>query len=332
MRRLIYLILGLSFFWFIFSRLTEIELFFEILAGGKWQWVLIALASQMLFFAISSNLYKSALSVAGIENRFRHIVPMVMGSAFINVLAPTAGTAGVALFISQAKRSKRSVGKTIVGIILAWIINYSVFLVILSVAYYYLFTIGKVARYEFIALFLFILLIAFLSLIIILARYYSNILIKILFWLQKVINRISVRFRYKPLADNWADVHGQEFIIGSNAVDLRSSHMVSAVISGILLHTVNIISLYVIFLAFYQNVSLGLVVIGYATIILFWVLAPTPQGIGVVEGVGALVLTSLGIPGAVSAAVILIFRGLNLWLPAVIGLILLHRLSIGQKE
>ena len=54
-------------------------------------------------------------------------------------------------------------------------------------------------------------------------------------------------------------------------------------------HLVDLSSLYVIFLAFRTPVDFGVLVAGYAMGILFWIVSPTPQGIGVVEGVMALV-------------------------------------------
>ncbi len=58
--------------------------------------------------------------------------------------------------------------------------------------------------------------------------------------------------------------------------------------------------------------------------ILFWIVSPTPQGIGVVEGVMTLVFTSLGVPAAVSTTVTLAFRGLTFWLPLIVGFIILR--------
>ena len=69
---------------------------------------------------------------------------------------------------------------------------------------------------------------------------------------------------------------------------------------------------------------LGPLTAGYAIGFVFWVVSPTPQGIGVVEGVMALVYTSLGVPAPAVLAV-LTFRGLTFWLPLLIGFFLLHR-------
>jgi phosphatidylglycerol lysyltransferase len=60
--------------------------------------------------------------------------------------------------------------------------------------------------------------------------------------------------------------------------------------------------------------------------VLFWIVAITPQGIGVVEGTMALVLISLGVPAEKSTVIALSFRGLAFWLPLLIGFLLARRL------
>lgn len=70
---------------------------------------------------------------------------------------------------------------------------------------------------------------------------------------------------------------------------------------------------------------------GYGVGVLFWIVAITPQGIGLVEGVMAIVFTSLGVPSAPATVTALAFRGLGLWLPAFIGIASRRRLR-GPKD
>ncbi len=92
-------------------------------------------------------------------------------------------------------------------------------------------------------------------------------------------------------------------------------------------HLVNLACVYVIFLAFRRPLDFGPLVAGYAMGFVFWVVSPTPQGIGVVEGVMALVYTSLGVPAATAVLAALTFRGLAFWLPLLIGFFLLRRVN-----
>lgn len=78
--------------------------------------------------------------------------------------------------------------------------------------------------------------------------------------------------------------------------------------------------------AYHGPVSLGVVLAVYGIAVLFWIVAITPQGIGVVEGAVTVTLASLGIPAVRAAAIALAFRGLSFWLPMGLGFLLLRRL------
>jgi uncharacterized membrane protein YbhN (UPF0104 family) len=71
----------------------------------------------------------------------------------------------------------------------------------------------------------------------------------------------------------------------------------------------------------------GPLVAGFSMAILFWLVAVTPEGVGVVEGTMALVFISLGFPSQVATAIALAFRGLTFWLPVLAGFVVLRRLQ-----
>jgi uncharacterized protein (TIRG00374 family) len=96
-------------------------------------------------------------------------------------------------------------------------------------------------------------------------------------------------------------------------------------------HAANIGTLYCLFLAFHQGISLGPLVAGFAVGTLFVNISPVPQGIGIVEGTMTLVYTSLGVPGESALVVTLAFRGLSLWLPLALGFFFLRR-SMGLPK
>jgi len=92
-------------------------------------------------------------------------------------------------------------------------------------------------------------------------------------------------------------------------------------------HALDILTVFCLFKAFGQAISLGVLVAGYGVAILFWIVSPTPQGIVVVEGAMALAYASLGIPAATGTLVALSFRGLTFWLPLFVGFFCLQRLK-----
>jgi uncharacterized membrane protein YbhN (UPF0104 family) len=81
-------------------------------------------------------------------------------------------------------------------------------------------------------------------------------------------------------------------------------------------------------MAFHQQIDFRPLVAGYSVGILFCNISSMSLGIGVVEGVMALVYSSQGIHGFIAKLILLAFRALNFWRPRLLGFILLRRVEI----
>ena len=73
------------------------------------------------------------------------------------------------------------------------------------------------------------------------------------------------------------------------------------------------------FLSFDVPFSAGTIVGGFAIAYLFLIVSPTPSGIGVVEGVMALALSSLRVDFSQAVIITLAYRGITFWLPLAVG-------------
>lgn len=130
------------------------------------------------------------------------------------------------------------------------------------------------------------------------------------------------------LQDGWAKRSASDLSRAAKAIEDHPERLAFTVGFALVAHMINIASLYSLFLAFHQTIELGPLVAGYAMGILFWNVSPVPQGIGVVEGVMALVYSSLGIHRTMAVLVVLAFRGLNFWLPMLVGFFLLRKVRL----
>jgi uncharacterized protein (TIRG00374 family) len=137
---------------------------------------------------------------------------------------------------------------------------------------------------------------------------------------ERTVNWIAVRFkRSAPLADGWAEKSATEFCEAARAVATHPRRLGRTVGVALVMHIVNMASLYVLFMAFHQVVNIGSLVAGFAMGILFLNVSFTPQGIGTVEGAMAAAYSSLGVPTAKATVIALAFRGLAFWLPVIVG-------------
>ena len=107
-QRILLGVLAIAFVWLVVSHFTEVKKLAETLAQGQWQWVLAAAALQVIYYLTFTASYQSAFYALGIKRRVRELVPVTLGSLFINVVTPTASTAGAALFVDDAARHGHS--------------------------------------------------------------------------------------------------------------------------------------------------------------------------------------------------------------------------------
>jgi uncharacterized protein (TIRG00374 family) len=77
--------------------------------------------------------------------------------------------------------------------------------------------------------------------------------------------------------------------------------------------------LLLMFLAFQVPVTAGTIIGGFAIAYLFLIVTPTPAGVGIVEGVMPLALSSLRVPWSEAVVITLAYRGITFWLPLAVG-------------
>jgi len=333
MRRWIFRILIVAFLWFLAGRIAEIEKLAGILAQGKWLWIAIAFLLQVLYHIVYTGLYQSAFSTVNVRSRWRDLWPVVFGSLFINVVAPAGGTSGAALFIDDASKRGESSARATAGALLVAITEFGTFIAILIVGMCYLFTQHDLKSYEIIGAVMLIGTITSLSGVLLVGLWRPDWVRRLLSLLQGLLAKLANLLRRQPFLDKqWAETTSSEFTEAAGAIRQRPSHLARTFAIALGAHSIDLICLFTIFLAFNQSVTFGALVAGYSMAILFWIVSPTPQGVGVVEAVTAMVFASLGVPGSKALVIALAFRGLTFWLPLLVGIIVLRKVRSFRTE
>lgn len=332
-RRWVFRILILAFVWLLVSRFAEVEKLAKTLAGGKWEWVLVAALLQALYYSIFTAMYWSAFETVGLHWRYRELLPLTFVSIFVNVMAPTGSVGGAALFADDVSRRGQPGARAIIGALLALIADLLAFTVVLAVGMIYLFRRRDLQAYEITGALALAALIGGIALVMLLGLWRPHWLSRFLHWLQRLLATLAARLHRPPFLDEgWADHNAEHYTDASAALARQPLGAARTLGIAMIGHIVDLISLYFVFLAFSGPVSLGVLIAAYAMGILFWIVSPTPQGVGVVEGVMALVIASLGVPASTATVIALGFRGLTFWIPLFVGFLLLRRVKAFQTE
>lgn len=334
LRRLLLWILIGSFGWLVISRFNEIENLALTLSQGVWLWVLVAALLQVGYQLSLAYIYQSAFATVGVTSRIRELLPIVMGALFINVVAPAGGTAGLALFVDDAVQRKHSPARVTAGSMLSLVAIYIGFLIVLLISLTYLFFRQNLKSYQVAGSILFCIGASVIVSLLFMGLKWPAGLRRLLVGLQNFVNGLARKFKRHPLlAENWGTKTSQELTESALAIWARPAGVARTISLSLLSHLIAITSLYTLFLAFRYPVPAGPIVAGYAIGYLFVIVSPTPQGLGIVEGVMPAVFINLGTPNAVATITILAYRGLTFWLPVFIGFLCLQRLkSLGSQE
>ena len=326
--------LAVAFIWLVVSHFTEVKKLAETLSQGQWQWVLAAAVLQVVYYLTFTATYQAAFYALGIKRKVWELVPVALGSLFINVVTPSASTAGAALFVDDAARRGHSPARAATATLLQLVADFSAFLLVLATGMTVLFIYHDLQAYEIIGAIVLLLLTGALTGVLLLGIWRPTLVEGLLRRIQAILNHISGWFKHPGLLNaDWAYTNAVELTAASKAVMEYPARLVRLLLVMLAAYTVDLASLYVLFYAFGQSIAFGPLVAGFAMGVLFWIVSPIPQGIGLVEGVMTLTYTSLGIPAEIAAIVSLAFRGLTFWLPLVLGFLLIQRTrTFGGRE
>jgi phosphatidylglycerol lysyltransferase len=326
-RRLVFWLVIIAITWVIVSNHTQVQKLAVTLSRGKWQWLLAAAFLQCVYYLLYAALYKAAFYTVEVGSQLRRLVPVLFGAMFFSLVAPGV-VVHSALFTGEAVRNKQPAARAAAGTLLVLVARITSFTLVLAAGLFYLSFQHDLKIYEIIASIILLLLAAGLSAVLLLGLWNPAALHRLLAWLQSLVSRgMGWLKRPSPLPVEWAGHTTAEFT--DAAVSIRAHPGRLALTFGVALgaYVIDLLSLAVIFRAYGERPLFGPLVAGFSMAILFWLVAVTPEGVGVVEGTMALVFISLGFPSQTATAIALAFRGLTFWLPVLAGFVVLRKLQ-----
>lgn len=318
---------GITFF--VVTRFASLPALGRAFARMSLPWLGAALGMHLVFFLLYGLLYRTTFAMVGVRSRVWDLLPVYFAASVANVVAPTGGATGAALFIANAHRRGQSPGRAAVGVLVVLIADLLTLVPFLAWGLHELRrTSGMVGGWVLAGAAIYLALMLVLSSALWLANREAAEEAAILRWVERVVNRAWWRLRRRPmLTEGWAERTARQLADAAVAVARNPRRVGRITLLGLLLHVVNLGDLWAVFQALGQPVAPGALVCGFALGIVFFVIGVIPQGVAVVEGVMAYVFTTLGYPPGTVGAAVLVFRALNFVLPVLIGTVFVRRVA-----
>ncbi len=315
---IVILFLGIALVAISFS---EIETIVKTLRKAHLEYFILALVIQSLWFLTTARMYKSVYRLLGMDESTFTLTRLAAAANFINIVTATAGMGGVALFASEARRSGHSSGKVTVAAALFLSLDHASFLSVLAVGLFILARRNDLTASN-ISASLFMLVVALGYAVILYLGYRSEEKLgALLAKLARTVNRIIKFFRRKEefLREARAYEFAHEVAEGFASLTGNRINLLRPILWGILDKTLLMLVLACAFLSFEVPFTASVIVAGFSIVYLFLVISPTPSGIGIVEGLMPIALTSLNVDWSQAVVVTLAYRTITFWFPFGVG-------------
>lgn len=312
----------LLFFIYLFLHFSQVSDIPKIISSLNPIIIIALLILEILFLVNRGSIYKFLYAKMQAFVNIIEMTELFCISYTLNIIAPSVGISGIAFYISQAERHKISKTKVVLINLLFYFANYIsiAFLLILSCIY---FLITKNTNYYVLNTIWIILTVLLLIFLLIYLAYKNNQ------FLQKIVNIATkfINFFLKILRINLITQKQSTTIIEEiHYFKIQFSKDKSLLWQPfwlfILGNIYEIITIYLIIVGLGGTIGIVPTIVSYSVGLLFMLLSITPSGIGVVEPVMALILTSFGVSWEIAGLTVLIFRAVTFWLPLPVGLVL----------
>ncbi len=320
-QQLIYILLGIAFLYAVFSYRDQLTETAEVIRKGVWYLVVIAVLILAGAIYNQAALYASLYEIFELPPEKKRLLPLYLVTRFIMVAAPSGGLSGWVPFIQDARKRDLGVGTVLIANLVYMILWYSIFSIFLFVGLLHLFLVHDLEWFEISAATLLLTIDAVMIAIVVLASIAPHFLKKLLCKIQHVLEIVMGWFkRPAPLQVHQID----RFVYDLKDAVSQMRHLgwrclLRPAGHALINETLNLAILYLLARAFGLALPFGVLVAAYSVSILFYIISPTPGGIGFVEGSLVLVLTSLGIQKAGATVLTIAYRGITFWLPFLLG-------------
>lgn len=329
MRKIIVVLLLFLAVAFVIASFSELEKTVSTLERSDWRFLIAALIFEVIWIYNMATTFRTLYQLVDLNENSRHLFLVSAAANFVNVVAPSAGIGGMAVFLEDAKKRNHSTGRvTVVGALFV-LFDYAAFICVLTLGLIVLFRRNNLNAGEIAASLILLAIAMTLGLLVYLGSRSAAALSSALAWLGRLINAVMRPFIHRNYLDvARAYAYAEEFAEGLSAIKGKHKNLIWPFLFSLNNKALLICVLALTFLAFGTPFSIGTIVGGFSIAYLFVIVSPTPAGLGVVEGALTLGLNSLRVPWEAAVLITLTYRAVTFWFPLGIGAVafrMLHR-------
>lgn len=283
---------------------------------ARWPLLLVAVVVEFVSLAGYADLFRHILRVLDVRLTFGTVMNIVLAGLSFSHLFGAGGAAGMVVSYNALRKREVPHGLIFVAIAAQNFFTYIVLWAMFLVALVSVVSSGRVNPWSYgLAL---VLIAAILGLTVYGFYLYRHraLMRRRVSQVAAVINKLYRHERIRPdHIDEWLD----HLFAGMRRMGTHRGAKRTAVAYSCMFWVFDLLCLYLVFLALGYHVPLAALTVSYAVANAVGSLAPTPGGLGAVEGLLIALLVSFDVPSPEAIAVVLVYRLINFWLPIPVG-------------
>ncbi len=332
MRKIIIVVILFLAVAFLIVRFSEIKTVVDTLKDSDLRFLVAALTIEVIWLFNSATLYRVLYRLVEIEHVSYRLLLVATAANFVNVIAPSVGIGGMAVFLDDAKQHNYSSGRVTVVGVLYLLFDYMAFLCVLSLGWAVLIRRNNLNAGEITASFILLALAMAFAGILILGYHSAEGLGNVLAWAVRLVNRVLRPFlRRNYMQEESAHFFAREVSEGLSLIRGKRKELIWPFLFALNNFALLICVLTFTFLAYKTPFTVGTLIGGFSIGYLFLIVSPTPSGVGVVEGVLTVALNTLRVEWGPAALITLTYRAVTFWFPLVVGAVAFRLLSTKPK-
>ena len=332
MRKFIVALVLLLAVVFIFLRLSELQNIADTLRKSNWVFLSIAILFECVWLYNLSTTFGALYHLVELREGKLQLFLMATAANFVNVVAPSGGIGGVAVFIDSAKRRDLSTGRVMVVGALYVLYDYAALMCILALGFVVLIRRNTLEASELVAAAILMVLALGMAALFYLGYKSAEQLGRVLAWLSRLVNRLVRPFIHRDyLKEENAHLFAREIAEGIILIRGKRKELLWPFLFSLNNKALLVCVMTFTFLTVGTPFTVGSVVGGVSIAGLFLIVSPTPSGVGIVEGILPFALNMLRVPLGASVLITLIYRAVTFWLPLLVGVVTFRVLGNSKK-
>ena len=329
LRHIIIFVVIVAALYLLLPRIVDTEKTLRLLSEAHYWLLGVAVVLEVLATLSYANLFRFILSVLDIRLRLAEVLAITLGSLAVSHVLSAGGVGGWVVTYNALRKRRVPHGLIFVAIAAQQFFNYIVLWFAFALALIYL----VVARGESIAGYLVgIILIGLLLWLTAYGVYLYNHRTRMrrrVVQLAHLVNRVMRRqVVQESHIDGWLD----NLFAGMRRMTSHRGAFRTTALLACGFWFLDMLCLYATFLAFGYRIGFGYLVVSYVVAYAIGTLAPTPGGLGAVEGLLIALFVGFGVPAATAVAVVLVYRLINFWLPIPPGFVAYLFVKPGRRS